>query len=100
MSIWRNAFKIGYSRQLTNDEIEFIVKIASKIKGKKLEDIALLIVEGTRPIHNLAANLIYFSKPIFGFIFSNDEMTKLAEILENPNGLEFFKQQLREDKNG
>ncbi len=99
MSIWKNAFKINYGRELTDDEKEFVIKITLKIKEKKLQDIALLVIDSTRPVHTLAANFMYFSRPVFGFIFSADEITKLAEILENPKGVEFFKLQLEEEKN-
>lgn len=98
MSIWKNAFKISSGRELTEEEKDFIIKIVAKIKARKLEDIALLFAEGTRPFHNLFANMIYFSKPIFGFILSAEELTKVAQILENPKGLEFFKSQLEEGK--
>lgn len=91
MSIWKNAFKINNGRDLTEEEKAFIEKVVLKIKEKKLEEIALFVAESTRPFHNIAANLVYFSKPMFGFIFSQQEIEKIAEILENPKGFEFFK---------
>lgn len=98
MSIWNNAFKINSGRELNEDEKFFIIKIVKKIKEKKLQDIALLFIEGTKPFHNIGANLLYFSKPVFGFVFSQQEVTRIAEILENPKGVEFFKFQLEEGK--
>lgn len=97
MSVWKNAFKINTGRELTEEEKEFVIKIVSKIKSRKLENIAYLIIEGTRPLHNIGANLIYFSKPVFSFIFSQDEINKIAEIMENPKGMEFLKSHLKED---
>lgn len=91
MSIWKNAFKISKGRDLTDEEKAFIEKIVLKIKEKKLEEIALFVAESTRPFHNIGANLIYLSKPMFGFVFSQEELNKIAEILENPKGFEFFK---------
>ncbi|MCX7641673.1 MAG: hypothetical protein N2Z20_03465 [Elusimicrobiales bacterium] len=99
MSIWKNAFVINKGRELNEEEKKFIIGIIKKIKERKLEGIALLIAEGTKPFHNITANLIYFSKPVFGFIFSQQDLTKIAEIIENPKGLEFFKSKLEEDKN-
>jgi hypothetical protein len=97
MSIWSNAFKINNGRDLTEPEKEVIIKAVEKIKKRKLEDIALMFAESTRPIHTLTSNLIYFSQPTLGFIFSKDEMQKISEILENPKGLEFFREKLKEE---
>lgn len=94
MSIWKNAFKINSGRELKEDEKAFIERIVIKIKQRKLEDVALFVVESTRPFHNIGANLLYFSKPIFGFIFSQQDIERIAEILENPKGYEFFKSKL------
>ncbi|HOJ85805.1 MAG: hypothetical protein ACP5SD_02855 [Elusimicrobiales bacterium] len=97
MSIWSNAFKINNGRDLTEPEKEIIIKAVEKIKKRKLEDIALMFAESTRPIHTLTSNLIYFAQPTLGFIFSKDEMQKISEILENPKGLEFFREKLKEE---
>lgn len=100
MSVWRNAFKISSGRDLTNEEMDLLTKAAFKIREKKLQDIALLLIEGTKPFHNLAANMMYFSKPVLGFIFSHEEINRIAQILENPKGVEFFKSKIEEGEDG
>jgi hypothetical protein len=100
MSIWSNAFKINSHKEPDDEEKEFILKVVKKIKEKKLEDIAILAAEGTRPIHTIASNFLYFAQPTLGFIFSKEDLTKLSKILENPGALDFFKENLekREEK--
>ncbi|MEF3280780.1 MAG: hypothetical protein K6357_07445 [Elusimicrobiota bacterium] len=99
MSIWSNAFKINKGRQLSEDEKDFILRAAIKIKKRKMEDIAIFALEATTPIHTIASNIMYFIEPTLGFIFSKQELTKLSSIIENPKGIEYLKQQLEGGKN-
>lgn len=100
MSVWRNAFKINQGQELTEEEKDFIIKVVSKIKKVNLTTVALLTIESTRPFHTIGANFLYFIKPTIGFMFSDDEITKIAKILENPKGIDFFKSKLEEVDNG
>jgi hypothetical protein len=94
MGIWSNAFKVNVSKELTGDDKVFLSKICSKIKKRNLSDIAVLIAESSRPVNVLVSNFIYFLKPTLGFLLSKKDMERAAELLENPEGLEFFKSQL------
>ncbi len=96
MSIWSNAFKINKGRELTEEEKIILTKAVKKIKERKLEDIAFLMIEATRPVHTIINNLVYFSQPAFNFIFSRDEIEKLIEILDNPKACDFLKEKLGE----
>lgn len=97
MSIWDNAFKINRDIELKEEEKVILLKAVKKIKEKKLEDIAILIAESTRPVHNITANFLYFLQPTLGFIFSKQDLETISRILENPKGLEFFKEKLNEE---
>lgn len=94
MSIWDNAFKINRGRELTQDEKDFLVNICKIIKRRKLETIALLMVESTRPVHTIISNILYFAAPSVGFVFPKKDIDRLNQIFENPKGLEFFKDKL------
>lgn len=94
MSIWSNAFKVNVSKELTENDKIFLSKICSKIKKRNLSDIAVLMAESSRPVNVLVSNFIYFLKPTLGFLISKEEIQRAAELIENPEGLEFFKSQL------
>lgn len=94
MGIWSNAFKVNVSKELTENDKIFLSKICLKIKKKNLSDIAVLIAESSRPVNVLISNFIYFLKPTLGFLISKEEIQRVAELIENPEGLEFFKSEL------
>jgi hypothetical protein len=94
MGIWSNAFKVNISKELTEKDKIFLSKICLKIKKKNLSDIAVLIAESSKPVNFLVSNFIYFLKPTLGFLLSKEDIQRAAELLENPEGLEFFKSEL------
>ena len=98
MSIWKNAFKINQGRDLSPEDKEFVIKVVRKIKERKLSSVALFVLESTRPLHNIGANFLYFLSPSLGFIFSSHDITRIAEILENPGGVKFIISKLEEDE--
>ena len=99
MSIWNIAFKIEEGRELTEQEKIFLLKFSSKIKERKMEMVAVFILESTAPIHTLLSNLLTFLRPTLGFIISSKEIERLEKILENKKAIEFLKGELsREEK--
>lgn len=94
MGIWENAFKIPGKTPLCQRDKEFILKACSLIKKKNLSHLAAIGAEATLPVHNLASQAVIFGMPFLNIIFSKEEVQRLADLLQNPAALDFFKENI------
>jgi len=94
MSIWTNAFKIPQKKVLKEEEKIFIEKFTNEIKKRNLSMPSAILVEGTLPMHNITSQLIVFAFPFLRFIFKEQDINTLVDILQNPAALEYFKEKI------
>jgi len=94
MGIWSNAFKIPGKRPLTEDDKTFLLKVCGVIKKRELSHLAALTAESTTPAHNIFSQAVIFGMPFLNIIFGKQEVERLADLLQNPAALDFFKENL------
>lgn len=98
MGIWKNAFKLPGHRAVTEEEKGFLAGLALKINRRSLGNVAALALESTRPLHNLGSQALVFLTPILGAVFKKEELEKFVKLLENPNAIDFFINELNLDE--
>ncbi|MBU2529614.1 MAG: hypothetical protein KKD35_01135 [Elusimicrobia bacterium] len=97
MGIWKNAFKLPKNKVVSLDEKKLLFKLAEKVKKRKMSDIILLSIESSRPVHNLGAQSLIFLMPFITMIFKKEKAERFVKILENPDAVSFFIEQLSDD---
>ncbi|MCG2726130.1 MAG: hypothetical protein L6420_07750 [Elusimicrobia bacterium] len=94
MTIWKNAFKLPKNKVVTEGEKTLLLKLSDKVKRRGLSDIIVLSLESSRPVHNLGAQSLIFLMPFITMIFKKYEAERFVKILENPDAVSFFIEQL------
>ena len=97
MGIWKNAFKLSGKKIVSEKEKELLIELASKVKKRSLSDIMILSLESSRPIHNLGAQSLVFLMPFITMLFKREKAERFVKILENPEAVSFFIEQLNDD---
>ena len=97
MDIWKNAFKLPKNKVVSEDEKKLLLKLADKVKKRKMSDIILLSIESSRPVHNLGAQSLIFLMPFITMIFKKAQAERFVKILENPDAVTYFIEQLADD---
>lgn len=64
---------------------ENLLGLVRYLKKRNLHRPAAAMLEAINPINFLLAQLIYVGQPLLSGIFSTDEMSSLAEMLEDSN---------------
>lgn len=100
MSIWKNAFKLPGRRALTAEDKDFLRALALKINKRSMGNVTALAVESTRPLHNLGAQALVFLTPLLNAIFNKEETEKAVKLLENPDAVTFFIDELERREAG
>ncbi len=97
MNIWKNAFKLPKNKVVSLDEKKLLLKLADKVKKRKMSDIILLSIESSRPVHNLGAQSLIFLMPFITMIFKKAQAERFVKILENPDAVTYFIEQLADN---
>ena len=90
MGIWKNAFKLPKNKVVTEEEKKLLLKLSDKVKKRGLSDIIVLSIESSRPVHNLGAQSLIFLMPFITMIFKKAQAERFVKILENPDAVSFF----------
>ena len=85
-------------RPVTGEEKVFLAGLALKINKRSMGNVAALALESTRPLHNLGSQALIFLTPILGAVFSRTELEKFTALLENPNAIDLFINELNLDE--
>ena len=94
MGIWDNAFKLPAHLAVNDEEKKTLDLIAGKIKKRALGDMAVLALEGTRPVHNLGSQGLVFLAPMLNMVFDRNEVEKFTKLLENPKAVSYLVEKL------
>lgn len=97
MGIWDNAFKIPAPREVAPEEKELLDALAEKARGRAMGDLAAMALESTRPLHHLGSQGIVFLSPMLSMILNKEEVSRYAEILENPAAVNYLVERLGAD---
>lgn len=97
MGIWDNAFKLPAHRAVNDEEKKTLDLIAGKIKKRALGTMAELVLESTRPVHNLGSQGLVFLAPILNMVFDKGEVEKFTQLLGNPKAVSYLVEKLNAD---
>ncbi|HBW23480.1 MAG: hypothetical protein A2X28_07400 [Elusimicrobia bacterium GWA2_56_46] len=97
MGIWKNAFKLPGRGVVAEEEKKFLRDLALKVKKRSMGSVAALALESTRPLHGLGSQALVFLTPMLSALFSGAEMERLVKLLENPEAVTFFVEELDAD---
>ncbi|MCK5358861.1 MAG: hypothetical protein KAJ48_10735 [Elusimicrobiales bacterium] len=97
MGIWKNAFKLPKNKIVSEEEKKLLLKLSDKVKKRGLSDIIVLSIESSRPVHNLGAQSLIFLMPFITMLFKKEMAERFVKILENPDAVSFFIEQLTDD---
>ena len=85
---------------ICDNDKQFLIDIAKKIKSKNLNIPSIFFLEMMRPLNFVGSQAMIFFGPIISAFVKTDGYYKAAEIFENHNSVEFLIQEIeRLDKN-
>jgi len=100
MGIWDNAFKLPGHRAITEEEKKLLAGLARKINKRSMGNVTALAVESTRPLHSLGSQALVFLTPMISAVFNKEDTEKFVKLLENPNAITFFIDELNSAEPG
>lgn len=81
---FKKAFALPKNPELTEDDKTMVRAVANKIRHYRLEGIALLGVEGTKPLHNIGNHAMMFLKPLLELALGTKNTDAISKLLDNP----------------
>lgn len=63
-------------------------KIAQNVVSRRLEMPAVMFLEMHRPLSFLGSQALYFLTPLLGLVASPEQISRLARLLDTPEGVE------------
>ncbi len=94
MGIWRNAFKIPVPPEVTAAEKTLLDNMCGKVRRRGMENLVVVALESTRPVHNLGAQGVIFLGPMLNMIFEKEKVDRYVRLLENPNAVSYLVERL------
>ncbi len=79
---------------LPQREKEVVDRFAARLARWGLADVALLALDGLRPLSVLAAQLLWTAQPALSLLMDGRQVGTLAQVLERPEGPELLARQL------
>jgi hypothetical protein len=84
----RNAFALPSERGLTDEERDWLAKVAREIVRRRLSAPAAFMIESLRPVQYLGSQAVVFLKPLLRIVVSEGQVERLASLLERPAALD------------
>lgn len=69
---------------------------ATHLNAWNIQELSADLLEVSGPFNLIAAQLVYLSQPLLSSLWKNDDLTALANLLEEPNNTNAFISFLRE----
>jgi len=79
----RHAFAIPAERPLTDQQREWLDRLARKVLERRLVAPALLLLESVRPISYIGSQAVAFFKPVISAAFAPELCDEVVRLLEN-----------------
>ena len=83
----RHAFAIPDESDLSDEEREWLERLADGIARRRLTAPATFLLETARPLNYLGAHVIMFFKPIISVVFPARDCERAARLLEKRGAL-------------
>ena len=84
---FRHAFAIPDEGDLSDEEREWLERLANGIARRRLSAPATFLLETARPLNYLGAHVIMFFKPIISVVFPARDCERVARLLEKRGAL-------------
>ena len=78
------------SDNICDNDKQFLIDIAKKIKSKNLNVPSIFFLEMMKPLSFISSQAMIFFGPIFSAFIKPDSYYRAAEILENRDNVEFL----------
>ena len=75
---------------ICNNDRQFLIDLAAKIKSKKLNVPSIFFLEMMKPLSFISSQAMIFFGPIFSAFIKPDSYYRAAEIFENRDNVEFL----------
>ena len=75
---------------IRNNDRQFLIDLAAKIKSKKLNVPSIFFLEMMKPLSFISSQAMIFFGPIFSAFIKPDSYYRAAEIFENRDNVEFL----------
>ena len=83
---------------IRDNDRQFLIDLAAKIKSKKLNVPSIFFLEMMKPLSFISSQAMIFFGPIFSAFIKPDSYYRAAEIFENRDNVEFLLKEI-EKKN-
>ena len=78
------------SSNIRDNDRQFLIDLAAKIKSKKLNVPSIFFLEMMKPLSFISSQTMIFFGPIFSAFIKPDSYYRAAEIFENRDNVEFL----------
>jgi hypothetical protein len=94
-----SAFKeiLLQATKLQPDQQKILQNWASRLQQWRMHQFAAALLEASGPLRLVGAQLVYLGQPVLGGFVARDQLTMLAEMLEEPSQTKTFIRYLREE---
>ena len=75
---------------IRDNDRQFLIDLAAKIKSKKLNVPSIFFLEMMKPLSLISSQAMIFFGPIFSAFIKPDSYYRAAEIFENRDNVEFL----------
>ena len=75
---------------ICDNDRQFLIDLAAKIKAKKLNVPSIFFLEMMKPLSFISSQAMIFFGPIFSAFIKPDSYYRAAEIFENRDNVEFL----------
>jgi len=84
----KHAFAVPGEDALTDQERQWLEKIARKVVQRNLTAPAIMLLETVRPLNYVGAHVLLFFKPVISVLFPPERCDQVAALLEKRSALE------------
>jgi len=91
-----HAFAMPSEKPLSDEQKEWLQKLAHKVCERNLTAPALLMLESLRPLGFVSSQAVVFFKPIVSLVFPPERCDEVAALLENRSALESLAEVIEE----
>lgn len=89
-SAWQHAFSLEPAQPLSDEDAQFLCKIAGIVRSRRLELPVSCLIEACRPVQYVSGQTMRMFHPLLATFVSASELELLTKILENRESADRF----------
>jgi hypothetical protein len=83
----------------TQTDLSAVEKWRTRLEQWGMLGIADVLLIGLSPLAPIGAQLLYIAQPVLGLVWKRHSIDEWANLLENPHGLDWLREQLQLTEN-